>query len=447
MGRPGAVGANAVSRVAVVGAGPAGLYALEALLALPEVAGVDVFDALPAPYGLVRYGVAPDHAKTKSVTRVFDRPFAGDRTRFFGNVRYGRDLHLADLRRHYAATLFATGAPGDRTLGIPGERLPGSDSATRFVAWYSGLPDAPAYRLDATATVLVVGAGNVALDVVRMLAKPAAELAATDVPDAVLARFATSRVRDVHLVARRGPAQAKFSPVELRELGALPDTDILVDPDDLVLDAGSAALVESSRPAATTVRTVAEWAARPAGAGTRRVHLHFWTRPVEIRGEAAVDGVVLERRPPGDAVPRRSTVDAQLVLRAIGYRAHPLPELPFDDDAAVVPHDHGRVAPGVYVAGWLKRGPSGVIGTNKNDALETVRTIAADLPTLPPVGSDPRAMPNLLAARGVHAVDWSGWQRLSRHESSLGAHRDAPTVKVAELATMLDVCGPAAGHR
>jgi ferredoxin--NADP+ reductase len=443
-------------RMAVVGAGPAGLYALQALLALPEVAAVDVFDGLPAPYGLVRYGVAPDHAKTKTVVRTFVPHLESPKVRFVGNVWYGRDIHLDDLRRLYDATVFATGAPGDRRLDIPGEDLAGSDSATRFVNWYCGLPAAPPFRLDGATTAVVIGAGNVALDVARILARDADELTPTDVPDVVLEILRQSTIRDVHLVARRGPAQAKYSTVELREMGDLDNADIVVDATDLDLDRPSREVVESTRSAAITVRVLGEWAKRDPAGRPRRVYFHFWTRPVEILGSDAVTGVVLEKRQLDDSGATvgtsRSTVDAQLVLRAVGYRSHPMPGLPFDDSAAVIPNDAGRIldgsgpVPGLYVAGWLKRGPTGVIGTNRSDAVETVKSLAADLSELPWAPErDPDALPGLLASRGVPAVDWAGWERLRGHEVELGGRRGAASVKLAELAEMLEVCRPAVG--
>ena len=442
-------------RIAVIGAGPAGLYALQALLNLPDVEAVDVFDALPAPYGLVRYGVAPDHEKTKTVIRTFLAHLESPKVRFLGNVRFGRDLHVEDLRRHYDATVFSTGAPGDRSLGIPGEDLPGSDSATRFVNWYCGLPEAPPFRLAGATTAVVIGAGNVALDVARILAKDAAELTPTDVPDPVLELLRESTVRDIHLVARRGPAQAKYSTVELREMGELDNADIVVDPADLDLDRPSRETVDSSRPAAITVRVLGEWAKRDPFGRPRRVIFHYWTRPLEILGNGAVSGVVLEKRQLDDegatVGTSRSTVDAELVLRAVGYRSHPMPGLPFDEDNAVIPNDEGRISEdgaavtGMYVAGWLKRGPTGVIGTNRADAVQTIRTLTADLADLPWAPErDPAAVPALLAAREVHVVDWAGWERLREHEVELGGRRGAASVKLAELAEMLEVCGPAA---
>jgi ferredoxin/flavodoxin---NADP+ reductase len=443
-------------RIAVVGAGPAGLYALQALLGLPDVEAVDVFDGLPSPYGLVRYGVAPDHEKTRTVVRTLRAHLESPRTRFFGNVRYGRDLHLADLRRHYDATVMSTGAPGDRRLGIPGEDRPGSDSATRFVDWYCGRPGAAPFRLDGVTTAVVIGAGNVALDVARILAKHGDELTATDVPDGVLEALRASTVRDVHLIARRGPAQARYSAVELREMGELTHADVIVDPADLRLDRPSREAVETSRAAAVTVKLLGEWAGRTPFGRPRRVFFHYRTRPVDILGSDAVAGVVLEKDDVDDTgaivATSRSSLDAQLVLRAVGYRAHPLPDLPFDEKTAVLPQAAGRILAGsepltgMYVAGWLKRGPSGVIGTNRADAMETVGSLAADLPSLPWAPQrDPTAVPALLAARGVRVVDRAGWERLWRHEVALGAARGAPSVKLAELAAMLAAAGRATG--
>jgi ferredoxin--NADP+ reductase len=444
--------------IAVVGAGPAGLYALQAALAVPGVVRVDVFDMLPAPYGLVRYGVAADHAKTKSVVRVFQRELEKEQVRFFGNVRLGVDIHREDLRRHYDAVIYATGARHDRDLGIPGDHLPGSHAAAEFVSWYSGHPDAE-HRdlLSAGTAAAVVGAGNVALDVVRILAKDARELVETDMPDAVVDLLRTSTLTDIHLLARGGPAQAKFTPVELRELGELANADVIVDPTDLLLDESSRQLV-ASRDVATNLKLFTAWARRLPAGKPRRIHIHFWTSPLAVVGNERVTGLAVSTRKPNEqrgADADARIMDVQLVIRAIGYRPDPLPELPFDDARHVVPNLAGRIVgvddrplAGEYVAGWLKRGPSGVIGTNRGDAVETVARLAEDLPDLPirPV-TDPTALPALLAQRGVRTVDWAGWKRLERHEATLGLPRGATSVKVSGRQAMLDICqsGAAAG--
>ncbi|HVV18988.1 MAG TPA: FAD-dependent oxidoreductase, partial [Pseudonocardiaceae bacterium] len=310
-------------RLAVVGAGPAGLYAVQAAVALPGITGVDVFDALPAPYGLVRYGVAADHAKTKNVVRVFQKLFAQADVRFFGNVTIGTDLHRSDLLAHYDAVIYATGARHDRALAIPGADLPGSHGAAEMVSWYSGHPDAGGPPPFGTGTAAaVIGAGNVALDVVRILAKDAENLVDTDMPDDVLDVLRTSTVTDIHLIARRGPAQAKFTPVELRELGDLVDADVIIDPVDLELDPESRQEAEATTRVSKNVAIMNGWVGRPPAGRPRRIHLHFWTSPVRLLGDDHVAGIVLRRQRPGTE-PVTETLDVQLVLRAIGYQAKP----------------------------------------------------------------------------------------------------------------------------
>ena len=448
-----------VLRVAVVGAGPAGVYATEALLRYADDVLVDVLDGLPAPYGLVRYGVAPDHPRTQSIADALGSVLSRPGVRFLGNVHVGDDLTPEELRAHYDAVLVATGAAADRRMEVPGEDLPGCISATELVAWYNGHPDvAPdLFRLDAE-TVVVVGAGNVAGDVARMLARTPDELRATDVPEQVLATFAGSAVRDVHLVARRGPVQAKFTTRELRELGELAGADVLVDPADLALDELSREQLVTSAAARRNLEVLQGWSGRPAAGRPRRVHLHFHTAPVAVLGGGSVTrvtGVRLERtrvEPDGSPVGTGETLDldAQLVVRAVGYRSLPLPGLPFDPVAGVVPNEEGRVVgeggavTGWYVAGWAKRGPSGVIGTNKHDARETVRTLLADLPTLPPAKEpDPAAVDALLAGRGVQVVDWDGWCAVDEAERAAGAAQGRARAKIADRAELLRL----AAHR
>ena len=357
-------------QVAVVGSGPAGVYAAEALTRYGEDVRVDVLDALPTPFGLVRYGVAPDHPLTQSIAGALSAVLEQPGVRFLGNVAVGDDVQVDELHELYDAVLFATGAAVDRHLGIPGEDLAGSVSATDLVAWYGGHPDTSAdrFRLDAR-EVVVVGAGNVAGDVVRMLARTREELAVTDIAGHVLETFAASRVEEVHLVARRGPAQARFTTRELRELGGLADADVIVDPADLEPDDTSSADLLASTAARRNLDVLRSWADRAPVGRSRRVHLHFFGRPVMLLGEhGRVSGVRVERTrfgPDGALVGTgvEWELPAQMVVRAVGYRGLPLAGLPFDESAGVVPHDAGRVhhdgatVPGTYVAGWAKRGP------------------------------------------------------------------------------------------
>jgi len=423
-------------RVAVIGAGPSGLYAAAALASSDVPIDVDVLDRLPAPYGLVRYGVAPDHVKMKSVIRVLQKPFAdGSRVRFLGNVRVGEGgLPLDVLREHYHAVVHASGSSVDRTLRIPGEDLRGSHGSGAFVSWYCGHPDFVDLdpELDHPG-VIVVGAGNVALDVARVLARGHVEMAATDVPDRVLDALRGSGVTDVHVVIRRGPEHVKFTPAELRQIGDLDGVQVLVH-DDGVLAAGVPEPQE--RRQKQNIALLTAWAADPGAPAPRRIHLHFLRTPVRLLEEdGRVAGMVVERTGGGP----EETIDAGLVVRAIGYAGEPIPGLPYDEAGGIVPNEHGRVAPGSYVTGWIKRGPTGVIGTNKGDAVETVAALLDDLHTLPtPPHPDPDSVVEVLQAYGIEPVTWTDWERLDAEEIRLGSARgDAERVKVAELAAML----------
>jgi ferredoxin/flavodoxin---NADP+ reductase len=437
-----------VLRVAVVGSGPAGVYAAAALTKAGGVE-VDVLDRLPAPYGLVRYGVAPDHVKMKSVDAALRRILEDPAVRFLGNVEVGKDITLAELSTYYDAVIFATGAAVDRRLDVPGEDLHGSFSATDFVAWYSGHPDAELDRFTLHAQhVVVIGVGNVAVDVARVLTKPADVLASTDVPGHVLDVLAASAVTDVTMLGRRGPAHARFTTKELRELGEISGADILVDPADLELSPEEEAEVEADRTLRANLEVLRGWAAREPEGRPRRLRIRFWHRPAEVLGSDVVEGFRAERTvlKDGRVTGTGSTVDlpAQMVLRSVGYRVVPPAGLPLDPETGTVPHDGGRVLvdgapmPGVYVAGWLKRGPTGIIGTNKPDATETVASLLADADTLPRAPErDPDAIVALLRDRDVQAVGWSGWEAIDAAERALGADRDCARVKIADRETLL----------
>ena len=440
-----------VLRVAVVGSGPAGVYAAETLVQHGNVT-VDVMDRLPAPYGLVRYGVAPDHLKIKSITLALRKVLELPEVRFLGNIEVGADLTLSDLHRHYDAVIFAHGAAVDRRMGVPGEDLPGSFSARELVAWYSGHPDAELDRFTLEArSVAVIGMGNVAVDVARVLAKAADELRGTDLPDHVLDVLDRSRVTDIHLIGRRGPAQAKFTTKELRELGELANADVLVDPAELQLDDASEAVIEAQPAVRRNVEALREWSRRVPAGRARRLHLRFLLRPLAVLGTDRVTGLTVERGRldgTGNAVStgQRLTIDAQMLLRSVGYRGLPVPGLPFDERTGVVPNTGGRVlregvpAPGEYVAGWIKRGPTGVIGTNKGDAKETVAALIEDAPALSRAAlRDPEAVPALLAERGVDVVVWDGWQAIDAAEQELGRIAGRDRVKIADRAELLRV--------
>ncbi len=445
--------------VAIIGAGPSGFYAAGALLNQQRVAvRVDLFDRLPTPYGLVRYGVAPDHPKIKSVTKVFDRTMADQKFRFFGNVRIGEELSVADLEAHYAARIYAIGSQSDRRLGIPGEDLQGSLSATEFVAWYNAHPDYADLALPLpTSSAVVIGVGNVALDVARILARSPAELASTDIALHAEKTLAASGIRDIYILARRGPAQAKFTPTEIKEFGELADADIIIDPAELVLDPVTAAQVAADPEAQRNLANLQALAERPLAGKPRRVHLRFLVSPCEIIGEGGrVIGVQVERnelqvQQDGTVVARGTgqleTIAAGLVLRAVGYRGLPLSGLPYDERTGTLPNIAGRmidpiteqILPGDYVVGWAKRGPTGVIGTNKPDAVETVQSLLSDISGLPPPSvADPAAIEQLLRAREVQFVTAEGWHLIDQAELAAGVAHRKPRVKFTRIAEMLE---------
>jgi ferredoxin/flavodoxin---NADP+ reductase len=435
-------------RVAVIGSGPAGVYAVAALTRAGGVE-VDVLDRLPAPYGLVRYGVAPDHVKMKSVDAALRRILEDPAVRFLGNVEVGKDVTLEELATYYDAVVFATGAAVDRRLDVPGEDLPGSFSATDFVAWYSGHPDAEVDRFTLHAEhIVVIGVGNVAVDVARVLTKPASVLATTDVPGHVLDVLAASAATDVTMLGRRGPAHARFTTKELRELGEINGADILVDPADLELTPEEEAEVEADRTLRANLEVLRDWAGRTPAGRDRRLRIKFWHRPAAVLGSDAVDGFRAERTvlKEGRVTGTGETVDlpAQMVLRSVGYRVVPPAGLPLDPGTGTVPHDAGRVLldgaplPGVYVAGWLKRGPTGIIGTNKPDATETVASLLADADALPRAPErDREAVVELLLKRDVQVVEWAGWEAIDAAEQALGTDRDCARVKIADRETLL----------
>ena len=443
----------ATRRVAVIGAGPSGLYATAALLDSDVPVEVDVLDRLPAPFGLVRYGVAPDHVRMKSVISVLRKPFVdGSRARFLGNVRVGEGgIELDRLREHYDAVVHAAGSSVERDLGIEGEELDGSHGSRAFVSWYSGHPDAVALdpRLEHHAAV-VVGAGNVALDVARVLARCSEEMAQTDVPDPVLEVLRASRITDVHILIRRGPEHAKFTGPELRQIGRLDGVQVRVHDDGALAAAPS---VEDRR-VTQNLKLLNGWEAAddPVDPPARRIHLHFLRTPLRVEGlEDRVSAVVVGRNAVVDgrvvATGEEERIEAGLLVRAIGYAGEPVPGLPHDEDAGIVPNAAGRVldgdlpVPGAYVTGWLKRGPTGVIGTNKGDAAETVACLVEDLDGLPAASRpDPETVLGALRERGIDVVVWEDWEQLDREEVRLGRARGCDRVKVAELESMLAAC-------
>jgi ferredoxin--NADP+ reductase len=434
-------------RIAVIGAGPSALFLVDSVLKTATVpVSIDVIDRLPTPYGLVRYGVAPDHANIKSVITTFHKTLEDERVRFLGNVEYGKDLDLADLRRHYDAIVFAVGASKDRRMNIPGEDLPGSISATEFVAWYSGHPDAMMrHEIDIARGVAVIGVGNVAIDVARILAKPIGELKTTDIPPHVLDVLERNAVRDIYLIGRRGPAQAKFTTKELREMGEIPGVDVVIRSEDLELDDVSAASVEKSAILKRNMEVFREFAKHEPTGAPRRVHFRFFESPVELIGDDHVRHIVLQKNVLDEnenAVPTFETVqlDVELVLRSVGYRGVPLPHVPFDERKHVIPNVAGRVTdadavlPGLYATGWIKRGANGVIGTNKADSVETTKALVADLPDLPHAPApEPAAIDALLAARSVRVVGWHDWLAIDKLEIELGQKNGRARTKIVDF--------------
>jgi ferredoxin--NADP+ reductase len=428
-------------RTAIVGAGPAGFYAAGHLLGGERPVRVDLFDRLPTPFGLVRAGVAPDHPKIKSVVRVYEKTAAQEGFRFFGGVELGRDLHRADLLERYHAVIYAIGAATDRRLGIAGEDLRGSEAATTFVGWYNGHPDHPDREFDlGCERVVVVGNGNVAIDCARMLALSAEELRKTDTADHAIDLLASDAVKEIVILGRRGPAQAAFTNPELLELGELEQADVIVDAADMQLDDASQAWLDSDAADKTSrenVRILREYAAREPAGKPKRIVLRFLTSPVELQGDGRVERIVVERnrlearddgslaaRPTGE----RKTLACGLVLRSIGYKGIAIPEVPFDERRGTIPNVAGRVVDGEhhltgeYVTGWIRRGPSGVIGTNKKDGQEAATSLRQDadagLLNAPTNDGD---IADLLAERGVEPVSWQGWERIDAHEQELGA--------------------------
>jgi ferredoxin/flavodoxin---NADP+ reductase len=448
-------------RVAIVGAGPAGAFAAASVLRARGDAEIDLFERLPTPWGLLRGGVAPDHQEIKRLEETFERETLARGCRFLGNVEIGVDVSHSELMRHYTAVIYATGAQTDKSLGIPGEDLPGSWPATEFVAWYNGHPDYRDLEFDLTARrAVVIGNGNVAADVTRVLMLSATELERTDIADHALAALRASRIEEVVVLGRRGPAQAAFTSAELRELGRLDGVDTLVQRDAVELDAVSRRWLdeEGTFTARKNVELLREFAARPARHDARRrIELRFLRSPVSIRGNGRVEAIDVRRneivraedgslkaRPLDENV---ETIECGLVLRSVGYRAVPLPDVPFDERHFVLPNDRGRVrrpdgeiVAGVYAVGWIKRGPTGILGTNKRDADETVDCLVADMAAgalPPPPAAGREQIDALLAARKPDLVTVEGWRAIDAHELERGRGQQRPKVKLASRGELL----------
>lgn len=443
-------------RIAIVGAGPAGIYAADALLkseaAVEPGVSIDLFERMPAPFGLIRYGVAPDHPRIKGIITALHQVLDKPQIRLFGNVDYPSDIGLDDLREFYDAVIFSTGADADRALDVPGIELDGSYGAADFVSWYDGHPDVPrTWPLEAE-KVAVLGVGNVALDVARILAKTADELLPTEIPPNVYDGLAANKALEVHVFGRRGPAQAKFSPMELRELDHSPNVEVIVDPEDIDYDEGSIATRRANKQADMVAKTLENWAIRDVGDRPHKLFLHFFESPTEVVGE---DGRVVGLRTERTQLDGTGNVtgtgemrtwDVQAVYRAVGYLSDELPKLPFDFLTGTVPHEGGRVVEGgehlqsTYVTGWIKRGPVGLIGHTKGDANETVANLLDDhgngrLHT--PAAPGEEAVVNFLEAKGVSYTTWEGWHRLDAAERARGAAEGRERVKIVDREAML----------
>lgn len=442
-------------RVAVVGAGPAGIYAADILTKEHPDAVVDIIERLPAPYGLVRYGVAPDHPRIKEIIKALRRVLGRDEIRFLGNIDYGQDVKLDELKRFYDAVIFATGAIKDRELDIPGIDLPQSYGAADFVSWYDGHPDVPReWPLEAE-SVAVIGAGNVALDVARVLAKPADEQLTTEIPDNVYQGLKANPAKEVHVFARRGPAQIKFTPMELRELSHSPSVDVIVHEEGFEIDEAGQKAINATKSVRLVVDTLMKYLDKGDTGKPHKIHIHMCQAPAEILGE---DGKVVAIRTErtelvgdGNARATGEFVDTpvQAVYRAVGYLSSELPDIPFDHTAGVVPNDGGRVldlegkvVQGVYATGWIKRGPVGLIGHTKSDAAETIGKLLEDLDAgdrlVEPDNADRDAFVKHLRSRGVDVVEWDGWLRLDEHEISLGEAQGRERVKVVPREEMVE---------
>lgn len=451
------------ARIAIIGSGPAGFYTAEHLLKSEDATcEVDIFDRLPTPYGLVRAGVAPDHPKIKSVTRVYERTAARDGFRYFGAVEIGKDITLEDLKQRYHAIVLAYGTSTDRKLGIPGEDLPGSHAATEFVNWYNAHPDFADREFDLSAKrAVVIGNGNVAADVARMLALTKGELSETDTADHAIEALPASELEEIVVLGRRGPAQAAFTNPELRELSEMVEADLIIDPAEAELDPASRDSLDSDDGDPTNRRNVEmieEFAVRQPEGKPKRIILRFCASPVEIQGDGKVEKLVIaknELTSDGSRISAKDTgereeIDCGLIFRSIGYRGVPMEGVPFDEDRGTISNDGGRVTevdsgeqvPGLYAVGWIKRGPSGVIGTNKKDAQETADNLVADIAAgkLPEaeLAGDSDATPSLLAERKPDAIGFDQWQKIDAAEIANGEPQGRPRVKFTSIPEMLD---------
>lgn len=443
-------------RLAIVGAGPAGIYAADILLKADRNfdVSIDLFDRLPAPYGLVRYGVAPDHPRIKGIITALRSVLDRGDIRYFGNVDFGEDVTLDDLQKHYNAVIFATGAVRDADLEIPGIDAEGSYGAADFVAWYDGHPDYPRTWPLTARSVAVIGNGNVALDVARILAKHADDLLPTEIPANVYAGLSASPVTDVHVFGRRGPASVKFTPLELRELGELHDVDMILYDEDFDYDDAAKAAIASNKQVLVIDKVLQQWRQREVGSASRRLHLHFYAKPLEIVSDEGHVSAIRYERTASDAMGGVTgtgeirEIAVQALYRAVGYFGSPLPGIPFDQKHGVVPNHEGQVLQqrdnelmyGVYATGWIKRGPVGLIGHTKSDAMETIQHLIKDQGNWwSPADPAEESIVALLESRGIDYTTLDGWHNLDQHELALGEAEGRTRVKVVPREEMVKI--------
>ena len=444
-------------RVAIVGSGPSGFYAAEALALSALTINVDMFERLPAPFGLVRYGVAPDHDKIKNVIKIYEKVAAGERFSFFGNVHIGRDISAEELRKFYDAVIFACGAESDRRLGIPGEDLPGSHTATEFVAWYNGHPDYRGRTFDLSGEVaVVIGQGNVAIDVSRILCKTAEELKNTDIAQYALEALAKSKIKEIHMIGRRGPVQAAFTPAEIKEFAELKDCDPIVKPQDLQINPESKTELEDpdNRLRARNWDILCAFAGRLPSSRSRKCFIHFLKSPVELIGKNKVEKVIFEKnqlhgmpgRQKAEGTGEKEALPCGIFFRSVGYHGVPISGIPFDEQNGIFPNKEGRILdkdkiiPGLYAVGWIKRGPSGVIGTNKPDSMATVQSLLSDVSNLAPCAYPAaQAIKDFLKQKNIKFVDFNGWKKIDAAEIARGQALGKPREKFVNIGEMLNV--------
>ena len=447
---------NKPLEVAIIGSGPSGYYAAQSLFGSEKKINITMFDRLPTPYGLVRGGVAPDHQKIKNVIRVYEKISISPGFQFIGNVLVGKDISIDDLRNNFHATIFACGAETDRKLGIPGEDLQGSHTATAFVGWYNGHPDYRDLSFDLSQEIaVVVGQGNVAADVSRILSKTADELKQTDIADHALQQLAESKIKEIHVIGRRGPVQAKFTPEELKEFGELEDCNPVVDSSTLQLNEASQKELESpeGRTNVKNFEVFKDFANRDLTKKNRSCFFRFLEGPIELMGTERLEGILLAKNSlSGDPFKQRAektgeTVEQKcgILFRSIGYNGIPIEGVPFDEKEGIFPNDKGRlldngsVVNGVYVTGWIKRGPSGIIGTNKPDSVETVNCLLEDIEKIDSEKSGNSGIMKILSEKQTRAVNYDGWKKIDEAEVKRGEPKGKPREKFTRIEEMLDI--------